>query len=149
MSHIDSNVYADIETGGQGLFVIALAIMSSSLRHFSRDMSWVTQYMVIWKWYPNVRWMHSMHAKNWHTKNYCSHLNNYWCHKKNYGVLQYILRCDTVEITFMWKITGRNRKNYGVLQYILRCDTVIFVFYTTKKYSVPFLAIYPHPTSCD
>ena len=37
-----------------------------------------------------------------------------------------------------------NRKNYGVLQYILRFDTVIFIFYTTKKYCVPFLAIYPN-----
>ena len=61
-------------------------------------------------------WFHPLHAKKLHTKNYCSHLNNYWWHTKNYGVLQYIL----------W------------------CDTVIFIFYTTKKYCVPFLAIYTH-----
>ena len=30
------------------------------------------------------------------------------------------------------KISGMHRKNYGVLQYILRCDIVIFIFYTTN-----------------
>ena len=71
------------------------------------------------------------HAKKWHMKNYCSHLNNYWWYKKNYGVLQYILRWHSKNYICV-KITGMNRKNYGVLQYNLGCDTSFHILHHDK-----------------
>ena len=108
----------------------------------------------IWAWTYSLI-LYSIHAKKWHTKNYCSHLNNYWWHTKNYGVLQYILRCAPIQFT-VWHsknyiyviITGMNRKNYDVLQYILRCDTVIFIF-LRKSTVFDFWPYTPTCRSCE